>query len=79
MADGVSLMAEGESVRQRLDMGQRESLPLNSRRDPSPRCRSLEGFRLRLWLTDSSVVERDVPALLTGPIFDAVRNTTLAR
>jgi Protein of unknown function (DUF2442) len=32
-----------------------------------------EGFRLRLTLTDGSVVERDLSDLLTGPVFDAVR------
>jgi hypothetical protein len=35
--------------------------------------KALEGFRLRLWLTDGSVVERDVSTLLTGPIFEPVR------
>lgn len=30
----------------------------------------LEEFRLRLRLTDGSVVERDVSELLTGPIFE---------
>ena len=35
---------------------------------------ALEEFRLRLWLTDGAVVERDVSALLKGPIFEAVRN-----
>lgn len=35
---------------------------------------ALEGLRLRLWLTDGAVVERDVSALLTGPIFEPVRN-----
>lgn len=33
----------------------------------------LEGFRLRLTLTDGSVVERDVADLLVGPIFDSIR------
>ncbi len=33
----------------------------------------LEGFRLRLTLTDDSVVERDVSALLRGPIFEPLR------
>jgi hypothetical protein len=33
----------------------------------------LEGFRLRLTLTDGSIVERDVSDLLTGPIFDPIR------
>jgi hypothetical protein len=34
---------------------------------------ALEGFRLRLTLTVGSVIERDVRALLVGPIFEAVR------
>ena len=34
----------------------------------------LEGFRLRLTLSDGSVIERDVAHLFVGPIFDAVRN-----
>ncbi len=33
----------------------------------------LAGFRLRLTLTDGSVVVRDVEKLIWGPIFDAVR------
>lgn len=33
----------------------------------------LEGFRLRLTLTDGSVVDRDVADLLTGPIFEPIR------
>lgn len=33
----------------------------------------LEGFRLRLKLTDGSVVERDVSELLTGPVFEPLR------
>lgn len=33
----------------------------------------LDGFRLRLTLTDESVIERDVSQLLTGPIFEPVR------
>jgi hypothetical protein len=32
-----------------------------------------EEFRLRLTLTDGSVIERDVADLLKGPIFDPVR------
>jgi len=35
--------------------------------------KALEGFKLRLVLTDGSVVERDVSRLLVGPIFDVVR------
>ncbi len=34
----------------------------------------LEGFRLRLTLTDGRVVERDVASLLVGPIFELVRS-----
>ncbi len=33
----------------------------------------LDGFRLRLALTDGSVVERDVELLLAGPVFEEVR------
>jgi hypothetical protein len=33
----------------------------------------LEGFRLRLTLTNGATVERDVSALLVGPVFEAVR------
>jgi len=33
----------------------------------------LDGFRLRLTLTNGDVVERDVIHLLTGPVFDCVR------
>lgn len=33
----------------------------------------LEGFRLRLTLTDGSVVERDVSELLVGPVFESIR------
>ncbi|MFZ1122868.1 MAG: DUF2442 domain-containing protein [Candidatus Binataceae bacterium] len=35
--------------------------------------RPLEGFRLKLTLTDGSVIERDVSRLLVGPVFDPVR------
>ena len=34
----------------------------------------LDGFRLRLRLTDGSVVERDVGPLLRGPVFEQIRN-----
>jgi hypothetical protein len=34
----------------------------------------LDHFRLRLVLTDGSVVERDVEPLLVGPVFDPVRD-----
>ena len=33
----------------------------------------LDGFKLRLALTDGSVVERDVSSLLVGPVFEPVR------
>ncbi len=33
----------------------------------------LDGFRLRLTLTEGSVVERDVSRLLVGPIFEPIR------
>jgi hypothetical protein len=33
----------------------------------------LEGFGLRLVLTDGSVVERDVTSLLVGPVFEPIR------
>ena len=35
--------------------------------------RPLEGFKLKLTLTDGSVIERDVSRLLVGPVFDPVR------
>ena len=34
----------------------------------------LEGFRLRLTLTNGAVVERDVGPLLVGPIFEVVKS-----
>ncbi len=34
----------------------------------------LEGFRLRLTLTDGRVIERDVSPLLVGPIFEPIRS-----
>jgi hypothetical protein len=33
----------------------------------------LEGFKLRLTLTDGSVIERDVSRLLVGPVFEPIR------
>jgi hypothetical protein len=33
----------------------------------------LEGLRLRLTLTDGTIIERDVADLLVGPIFDPIR------
>ncbi len=35
---------------------------------------ALQGFKLRLVLTDSSVIERDIADLLVGPIFESIRN-----
>ncbi len=35
--------------------------------------KALEGFKLRLTLTDGSVIERDVSRLLIGPVFEAIR------
>jgi len=32
------------------------------------------GFRLRLTLSDDSLIERDVARLLTGPVFEPIRN-----
>ena len=34
----------------------------------------LEGFRVRLTLTDDRVVERDLSQLMVGPIFDPLRS-----
>jgi hypothetical protein len=33
----------------------------------------LHGFRLRLTLTDGSIIERDVSALMAGPVFKPLR------
>ena len=33
----------------------------------------LEGWRLRLTLSDGSVIERDVAGLMIGPIFDSLK------
>ncbi|MBI4505279.1 MAG: DUF2442 domain-containing protein [Chloroflexi bacterium] len=33
----------------------------------------LDDFRLRLTLTDGSVIERDVTPLLVGPVFEGIR------
>lgn len=35
--------------------------------------KALEGFELRLTLTDGSVIERDVSRLLVGPVFEPIR------
>jgi hypothetical protein len=34
----------------------------------------LSGFKLRLTLTDGSVVERDVGPMLVGPVFEPIRH-----
>jgi hypothetical protein len=34
---------------------------------------ALDDFRLRLTLTDGSIVERDVSALIIGPVFDSLK------
>jgi hypothetical protein len=34
----------------------------------------LEDHRLRLTLTDGSVIERDISALLDGPVFEPIRS-----
>lgn len=33
----------------------------------------LDGYRLRLTLSDGAIVERDVGGLLVGPVFDPIR------
>jgi hypothetical protein len=33
----------------------------------------LAGYRLRLTLTDDTILERDVSSLLVGPVFEAIR------
>jgi hypothetical protein len=35
---------------------------------------AIEGFKLRLTLTDGSMMERDVSQLLIGPIFEPIRD-----
>lgn len=35
--------------------------------------KALEGFKLKLALTDGSVIERDVSRLLAGPVFEPIR------
>ncbi len=35
--------------------------------------KALEGFKLRLTLSDGSVIERDVSRLLVGPVFEPIR------
>lgn len=34
----------------------------------------VEGFRLRLTLSDGSVLERDVSSLMTGPVFEPLKH-----
>ena len=38
----------------------------------------VEGFRLRLTLTDGSIVERDITDLLMGPLFETIRKDAVA-
>ena len=38
----------------------------------------VEGFRLRLTLTDGSIVERDITDLLIGPMFETIGKDPLA-
>jgi hypothetical protein len=38
----------------------------------------VEGFRLRLTLTDGSIVERDITELLMGPMFETIRKDAVA-
>ena len=38
----------------------------------------LEGFRLRLTLTDGSIVERDITDLRVGPMFETLRKGSVA-
>ena len=38
----------------------------------------VEGFRLRLTLTDGSIVERDITDLLMGPMFETIRKDSVA-
>ena len=38
----------------------------------------VEGFRLRLTLTDGSIVERDITDLLMGPMFETLRKDSAA-
>ena len=35
---------------------------------------ALPGLRLRLTLTDGSVIERDIAPLLNGPVFECIRS-----
>ena len=38
----------------------------------------VDGFRLRLTLTDGSIVERDITDLLMGPMFETIRKDAVA-
>lgn len=38
----------------------------------------VEGFRLRLTLTDGSIIERDITDLLMGPMFETIRKDPVA-
>jgi hypothetical protein len=40
--------------------------------------KALEGFKLRLALTDGSAIERDVAPLLVGPVFEPIRKDPAA-
>jgi hypothetical protein len=35
---------------------------------------TLDGFRLRLTLTDGSTVERDISSLMVGPVFETLKH-----
>ena len=41
------------------------------------RVAAMPGYRLKLTLTDGSVVERDISALLEGPLFGVIREGTV--
>ena len=38
----------------------------------------LDGFRLRLTLTDGSIIEREITDLLIGPMFETIRKDPVA-
>jgi hypothetical protein len=40
--------------------------------------KALDGFKLRLTLTDGSIIERDVTRLLIGPVFVLIRKDPAA-
>jgi uncharacterized protein DUF2442 len=39
--------------------------------------KALEGFKLKLTLTDGSIIERDVSRLLVGPVFEPIRKDSM--